>query len=192
MSCPPVYPDETGFEELIRQPPAAGPPLPAAGPQAYASFLRRAAAISVDGFCESVVQVLLTTLTITTVSLLHGGSVTGGEAASRAQEASLLAYSFATNLANMVLLQGLTGATIGKHLLGLRVRRADGAPLGVLRALARYFAMWLSVLSFGIGFLCVLWTSRRRALHDFVAGTVVIRTGAPKETPHADESPGPV
>jgi len=73
----------------------------------------------------------------------------------------------------------LTGQTPGMALLGLRLRRVDGAPMNLWTSLRRLVGYAASVLTFGVGFLLVLFTSRRRALHDFVAGTVVVHEWTP-------------
>lgn len=66
------------------------------------------------------------------------------------------------------LLTALTGFTIGKRLLGVRVARIDGRPVGFFWSLVR------TVL-----FLCVIppliYDSDMRGLHDKAANTVVIR-----------------
>jgi uncharacterized RDD family membrane protein YckC len=67
-----------------------------------------------------------------------------------------------------------SGKTFGMALLGVRVVRSDGADAGARRAVVRTLALPLSFLVFGLGFLGVLLGSRRRALHDVIAGTVVI------------------
>ena len=65
--------------------------------------------------------------------------------------------------------------TVGKRLLGLRVLRPDGRKAGVGRAIARYFAAWLSLLIFGVGFLMIALRSDKRGLHDLICDTVVTR-----------------
>ena len=66
-------------------------------------------------------------------------------------------------------------ATLGKRMTGLTVVTLRGERMGVLRAFSRYFAKFVSGLFFGIGFLMVAWTERRRGLHDMIAGTLVVR-----------------
>lgn len=70
------------------------------------------------------------------------------------------------------------GATFGKRALGLRIVRADGAPLSFGRATARHFlkAMITPLVPFAIGYLLAAFTNGKRALHDFMADTLVIRT----------------
>jgi uncharacterized RDD family membrane protein YckC len=73
----------------------------------------------------------------------------------------------------------ITAQTPGMALLGLRIRRVDGAPMNVWTSVRRLVGYAASVLSFGGGFLLVLFSSRRRALHDFIAGTVVVHEWIP-------------
>ena len=67
-----------------------------------------------------------------------------------------------------------SGKTFGMALLGVRVVRSDGADAGGRRAVVRTLAFPLSFLLLGLGFVGILLGSRRRALHDVIAGTVVI------------------
>ena len=66
--------------------------------------------------------------------------------------------------------------TVGKRVLGLRVLRPDGSKISPLRSLARYFASGISFLLLGFGFLMIAFNSDKRALHDVICSTVVLRT----------------
>jgi uncharacterized RDD family membrane protein YckC len=68
-----------------------------------------------------------------------------------------------------------SGATPGKMIAGLKVIRPDGSPIGMGRAFGRYFAKLLSGLTLMIGFVMAAFDSERRALHDMVCDTRVIR-----------------
>lgn len=68
----------------------------------------------------------------------------------------------------------LTGATVGKWLLGLRVVRADGNPPTIARSLIRFVGYGLSAIVFFLGFIWVLFDEERRAWHDELAGTWVV------------------
>jgi uncharacterized RDD family membrane protein YckC len=70
----------------------------------------------------------------------------------------------------------VTGKTFGMALLGVRVVRTDGDAAGVKRAVVRTLALPLSFLLLGLGFLGILTGRQRRALHDVIAGTVVVYT----------------
>lgn len=73
-----------------------------------------------------------------------------------------------------------TGRTPGKALLRLSVVRGvpsgTGPGIGLKAAFVRFLAWNLSGALAGIGFLLVLFRGDRRALHDLVAGTRVVRT----------------
>ena len=60
-------------------------------------------------------------------------------------------------------------------LVRLRVVGADGRPIGPGRAFVRLVGLLLSIAIVFLGFLPALVTDRRRALQDFLAGTVVVR-----------------
>jgi len=66
-------------------------------------------------------------------------------------------------------------ATLGKKALGLEVTDLAGTRIHFGRATGRYFARWLSAMTIGIGYIMAGFTERKQALHDILAGTLVIR-----------------
>jgi len=68
----------------------------------------------------------------------------------------------------------LGGKTIGMAVLGIRVVRTDGMPIGPRQAVVRTLTLPLSFLLFGLGFIGILLNRDRHALHDRLAGTVVV------------------
>lgn len=69
----------------------------------------------------------------------------------------------------------MLGGTPGKRMMGLYVvRRADGEKPGPGRALARALAHLFSYPFFNLGFGVALVHPETRALHDLLAGTVVV------------------
>jgi uncharacterized RDD family membrane protein YckC len=86
-------------------------------------------------------------------------------------------------LLNFVLVAGLSGRTLGKWFAGLRIERKDGVPLSFWRALVRHLVGYpVTLLTLGFGFLLAAFHPRGRALHDLLAGTVVVRTRSPRAT----------
>src|SRR5207245_177171 len=83
-------------------------------------------------------------------------------------------------LLNFVVVAGLSGRTFGKWMTGLRVERnSDGTLVGFARALVRHTVGYaLTAATLGLGFLLAAFNSRGRAMHDLVAGTVVVRSRA--------------
>ena len=59
----------------------------------------------------------------------------------------------------------------------LRVIADDGGPATTARLWLRYAVATLSLLAAGLGFVPALFDARRRALHDVVAGTMLVKIG---------------
>ena len=68
----------------------------------------------------------------------------------------------------------LGGKTIGMAVLGIRVVRTDGMPIGPRQAVVRTLTLPLSFLLLGLGFIGILLNRDRHAFHDRLAGTVVV------------------
>ena len=67
-------------------------------------------------------------------------------------------------------------ATVGKMTMGLKVTDLAGRRISFARASGRYFAKYLSSMTLLIGYIMAGFTERKQALHDMIAGTLVIRT----------------
>ncbi|MFA6930931.1 MAG: RDD family protein [Lentisphaeria bacterium] len=67
------------------------------------------------------------------------------------------------------------GATPGKMALGMQVLRSDGSRVSFLRGGCRYLAELLSISFFFLGYLMVLFDEKKRALHDHLCDTRVLR-----------------
>jgi uncharacterized RDD family membrane protein YckC len=65
--------------------------------------------------------------------------------------------------------------TLGKKALGLEVTDLGGRRVSFGRATGRFFARIISGLTLGIGFIMAGFTERKQALHDIIAGCLVIR-----------------
>ena len=68
----------------------------------------------------------------------------------------------------------VTGRTVGKALMGIRVVAKDGRRLPVVRSLLRTIAYLISLVPLFAGFLWVLVDSDRRGWHDHIAGSRVV------------------
>jgi len=69
------------------------------------------------------------------------------------------------------------GATPGKMALGMKVVRPDGSRVDLGRAIGRYFAKILSGIILLIGYIMAGFDSEKRALHDMICDTRVVRKG---------------
>jgi len=140
----------------------------AAAPAGYGGLVTRAIAAAIDAllidlaalFVAAVVALIVSIFPITndTRTLL---AVIGGVAFG----VWVIAY--------FVTFWTTTGQTAGDRVMRIRVVREDGTTLGPLRAVLRLLAA-VAGLVLLIGYIPILLNDRRRAMHDWVAGTVVV------------------
>lgn len=138
----------------------------------YAGFWIRFGAVFIDGIILSVSNLVIR------IPLLF---VIYGSATSR-NAAGTLGYILLSNIINFGLaityetfFLGKYAATPGKMLCKLKVVAPDGGKITYLRAFARYFAKVLSYLTLTIGFIMAAFDDEKRALHDRICDTRVIR-----------------
>lgn len=67
------------------------------------------------------------------------------------------------------------GQTIGKMVFRVRVLQTNGQPLTFSLSLLRTFAYLISALPVFLGFIWTGFTSGKRAWHDLISGTIVVR-----------------
>jgi uncharacterized RDD family membrane protein YckC len=60
--------------------------------------------------------------------------------------------------------------------LGLKLLRRDGSKLGIGRIIGRYFSHVISAIILCIGYIMAAFDEEKRALHDRICDTRVIRT----------------
>jgi uncharacterized RDD family membrane protein YckC len=65
-------------------------------------------------------------------------------------------------------------ATIGKRALGILVTDQRGEPVSFGRASGRFWAKWLSNITFYVGYIIAGFTEKKQALHDMVADSLVV------------------
>ena len=71
---------------------------------------------------------------------------------------------------------GIWGRTLGKVALKLKVVKPDGSRVSIMRAFGRSLAYILNYFTFGLAFLIIAFTNKKRGLHDYIADTIVIKT----------------
>jgi len=154
----------SGIEDLLPTPPPMEPAHLVFQPSSirYAGWWRRVGATCID---LMIIGVGLTFLSI----------VVGGGSGSPGFVAAVLLLMMAGICAYFVTLNTKGAATIGKRVLGIRVRLEDGGDLGYGVATLRFLAsplswMWL------LGVLWPLWDDKKQSFHDKIALTVVVKT----------------
>lgn len=92
-----------------------------------------------------------------------------------ALQLGFFALEVLVNASYVIFFLGRYGATLGKMAVKLRVVNPDGSKLTWGKAVGRYFAEIVSGLTLGIGYIMAGFDPERRALHDRIAATRVIR-----------------
>jgi uncharacterized RDD family membrane protein YckC len=121
--------------------------LPQSGPRSVAGVARRLGSLMIDWVMAALIAL----------------AVLGDK-----NQASVQYLTLAIFAGEIWLLTALTGFTVGKRLLGMRVARLDGQPVGFFRSLIRTVLFLLVVPA-------LVLDADLRGLHDKAAGTIVIR-----------------
>jgi len=137
-------------------------------PMRYASYSRRAAALTIDSIWWTAV-VLFVPLGPSTEDILAAPESYAGS----------IVFWLAIGQCLPILLTGVMwavwGTSPGKRALRLRIVDADtGRAMTVRQAGLRTFGYLLSFATCGAGFLWVLFNERKQALHDRIANTTVV------------------
>jgi uncharacterized RDD family membrane protein YckC len=78
-------------------------------------------------------------------------------------------------LTNFFILPAVGGQTIGKMLTGIRIVRKNGDGISFSTVLLRHvLGYFLTAATLGFGFIMGAFSGKGRALHDLVAGTIVV------------------
>ncbi len=78
-------------------------------------------------------------------------------------------------LTNFFLFPMFSGQSLGKMLTGLRIAKSDGSPPGFGSILFRHlFGYPVTLLTGGLGYLLAAFGKSGKALHDYLAGTIVV------------------
>lgn len=86
---------------------------------------------------------------------------------------------FGLGALDLLLLQGLTGASLGKLMVGIRVVRHDGRRAGIGWAALRYVLLFVDSFFFYLpGLITSLVTKGHRRIGDLAASTLVVRKEA--------------
>ena len=157
------------FDRIATAPAAArtreSTPAPPAAASARAGVGRRFVALLVDQLAIFAVDVAVLALVGTALDWATAWAVVAP------------ALAIAWPLAYFAAFEAATGATPGKRLLGLRVRAADGGPIGGRQALVRNLLRLVDGLPlfYLVGAILIWSTPERQRLGDRVAGTAVVR-----------------
>lgn len=136
------------------------------GQPVYAGFLTRFAAAFVDGIILNILGFAMGAAV---------GIALGGD-----QMAQIVAQVMGVIvgwLYNALLESSESQGSLGKMALGIKVVDLQGQRISFGRASGRHFAKIPSILILGIGFIMAAFTEKKQALHDIMAGCLVVKKG---------------
>ncbi|TAL24881.1 MAG: RDD family protein [Nitrospirae bacterium] len=138
----------------------------------YAGFWIRFGAVFIDGIIIGVGSIIIKF----PILMLIFGSATSKETTAALSYVMLNnTINFGLGIAYETFFIGKYAATPGKMLCKLKVITTEGDKVTYLRAFGRYFGKLLSYLTLTIGFIMAAFDDEKRALHDRICSTRVIK-----------------
>jgi uncharacterized RDD family membrane protein YckC len=169
----PVYvpPSALPSQEILAQP--AQGALPAR--QVYAGFWLRAVAFLIDTFILSFTFALASSLSPSPLIIFPQPNAQLWMAIPQLTLAGFLFLFLMMWLYYAAFEASVWQATPGKRVMKLYVTDLSGHPVTFGRASVRYFGRKISELTFLVGYILAGFTERKQALHDLIAGCLVLR-----------------
>jgi|SRR5579872_728745 len=166
-------------------PPQIPASVPVAAPVRYAGFWLRFVAHLIDAIVLGIPFFLIVMIPIFLLGGLHFLARRGAYAPPDPVFVAAVFLRFFFVIALFVVAQWLyfagmessaREATFGKAAMSLRVTDLTGQHLSFGHATGRFFAKIISgLIPLGIGYIMAGFTEKKQALHDMIAGTLVLR-----------------
>ena len=166
-------------------PPYASPALAPILPSPYAGFWLRVVAHLID---DLLLGIGIGILVLIGVAMVGVGSIRSTIEGMNGEDfqmpGTLISAIIFVSLASLLLAwlynAGMESSqhqgTLGKMALGLIVTDSQGRPIGFGHATGRYFAKIITgLIPLGIGYAMAGFTEKKQALHDMIAGCLVLR-----------------
>jgi uncharacterized RDD family membrane protein YckC len=142
------------------------------GDMVYAGFWIRFAAKFIDGIILGIINMIIGFVTTSSmiaaptdpIAIMRGAMFSG-------------LFQFCVQAAYTSFFLGKFSATPGKMVCGLKVISPDNEPISYLRGFGRCCAEILSGMILAIGYLMAAWDPEKRALHDRICNTRVVKKG---------------
>jgi uncharacterized RDD family membrane protein YckC len=143
--------------------------------QHYGGFWKRALAISIDMMALYFISMILGSISIVILSIASDTALTEGiSETANGLLAAWYAMGLVTNLFYFTYFPATTGQTLGKKILGLKIVKLSGEPIGKGTAFLRWMGYLVSFVFFCLGFIWVIFDRKRQGWHDKIAETVVL------------------
>ena len=148
----------------------------------YAGFASRFVAFAIDLAIVVVMSGLISWVIIASMSLVGIDLVEPVDEAARnlirvvtiIGKVTLIIMPFFLLFVYWFIFWTVTGQTVGKRMMGVRVARIDGGRMKASNTLRRIIMYFLGMIPFFLGFFWILIDDERRGWHDKFAGTCVI------------------
>jgi len=145
-----------------------------AHPPVYGGFWRRFVAAVIDSIVIAIPNWVIMAV------FMGGTAVAIGEDNPFAMLAAMstsMTITFVLNTLYYSLMESSSWqATLGKRAMDLKVTDEQGQRISLGRALGRTLSKYLSSLILLIGYIMAAFSSRKQALHDKIASTLVVKT----------------
>lgn len=151
-------------------------------PVRYAGFWLRFVAAIIDGIVLYIAQMIITVPLMGIMGLTTFNSQTMSEAQQMGAIGAIIGLTIITFLFSSIvqwlyyaLMETYNGATLGKMAIGLKVTDLEGNKISFLKATGRYFGKIISGIILLIGYIMAAFTEKKQALHDIMAGCLVVK-----------------
>ena len=150
----------------------------------YASFWLRLAAMLIDGILVSVVFYIVIAIVFGATFFASGGmdALANDELPSE-ETMNTFFIAYFTLIGALIVANWLYFAlmesskyqgTLGKMAVKIKVADENGDPISFGRATGRHFGKIISGIIIYIGYIMAAFTEKKQALHDMMAGTLVL------------------
>ncbi|MBI3219303.1 MAG: RDD family protein [Bacteroidetes bacterium] len=150
----------------------------------YAGFWLRFVAVIIDGIIIGILQFVVLAPILAAIGIGVSSDIANGSEADALALVAKITALFGTvgligQVVNVLYFSLMESskfqATIGKLALGLIVTDMNGEKLDFVKALIRNVSKIVSAVILMIGYLLAAFTEKKQALHDMIAGTLVVK-----------------
>ncbi len=153
----------------------------------YASFGQRLVAIIIDSIIIWLLQMFIIVPLLAAIGIGAAGGMStmdmedpeqvgGMVAVIMAMAGTYFIVAMAVQILYFTFMESSkTQATVGKLAMGIKVTDLNGNKLDFGKAFVRNLCRLLSNLTFLIGYIIAAFTEKKQALHDIIAGTLVVK-----------------
>ncbi|MBA4144290.1 MAG: RDD family protein [Cytophaga sp.] len=153
----------------------------------YASFGQRLVAIIIDSIIIWLLQMFIIVPLLAAIGIGAAGGMSTMDMEDPEQVGGLVAVIMAMAGTYFIVAMAVqilyftfmesskTQATVGKLAMGIKVTDLNGNKLDFGKAFVRNLCRLLSNFTFLIGYIIAAFTEKKQALHDIIAGTLVVK-----------------